>query len=311
MTEFISVVIPTYRNWTGAYTLAEALGRQVLPAETELDVVIVDDGSGEIPPETVKDLKYVQLLQLEKNIGRAGARNAGSRASKGQYLFFIDCDCLPSDNKFLASHMHALRHNAVGSTGHVLGVGGGFWDKYQRLASLRRQKQHRQGHVWVGSTQNLAVARSAFEQAGEFNASYRHYGFEDREFLIRLSSIGAIAWPLEASVLHNDAVHLTSIVEKMIQAAALSARTFSSHHMKEYRTLGYARIDARLHTWLYLPARLLAPFIKPAARMLDNTLPRLPFFLAYSLVKLITAGAFLYGSTLEQTDNGDEQQARP
>jgi glycosyltransferase involved in cell wall biosynthesis len=299
MTETISVIIPAYRDWMRATKLASALSEQILPDNVRLEVVIVDDGSGEPVPDSLTSMPQVRVLSLPKNIGRSGARNEGFHASAGQYLVFIDSDCLPLESHFLAVHFEALRNGAIASTGHVRGVGDDFWDRYQQLASLRRQRQHQSNRTWSGSSQNLAVVSKAFQQIGGFDLRYREYGFEDRDLLVRLEALGTIIWTDHAQVSHNDALHLDIVAEKMIKAARFSASLFSKDHPQAYQALGYATIDVRHHPWLRLPVRLLGTLVIPLARTVDRQLAQLPFWLGRILVKVITACAFLYGSSQE------------
>jgi GT2 family glycosyltransferase len=298
-----------YRDWEGASRLAHALGEQTLPEDIRIEVIIVDDGSGTSTPSALTSVDKVQVLRLPKNIGRSGARNEGAYASTGRYLVFIDSDCLPLGNRFIASHLKALRGGAVASTGHVRGIGNDFWDRYQQLASMRRRRQHQHDHSWAGSSQNLAVMRSAFEQIKGFDLRYRQYGFEDRDLLVRLAALGTIAWTDDAQVSHNDSLHLGSIAEKIIKAAQISAKIFSQDHPQAYQILGYASIDARSHRWLRLPARLLSTFVIPVARALDHLLPHLPFWLARILVKVVTASAFLCGSIQDEDKRNIQSQA--
>lgn len=285
-----------YRDWIRAYDVANALNEQVLPENIELEVLIVDDGTNEPSPILPSQQKNLRLLQLPENLGRAGARNAGANASKGHYLLFIDCDCLPVGKNFLASHLQSLCTGAIASIGHVKGTSGDFWDHYQQLASHRRKKQYIRGYSWIGSSQNLAVIRSAFEQAGGFNERYRHYGFEDRDLLIRLNAYGRIIWTNDAYVAHSDSLSLHTVAQKMYEGAQQSAYLFSKEHPHAYEVLGYASLDTRLHPWLRIPANIIGPISLKTSAALDRLIPWLPFNIAALLVKITTACAFMYGS---------------
>ncbi|MBE1160430.1 glycosyltransferase [Dyella acidiphila] len=307
MTEVVSVIVPMYRDWAGASRVAAALCEQQLPSDAQLEIVVVDDGSKDSPPQALCAMEQVQLIRLPENVGRSGARNTGAAAAKGRYLLFIDSDCLPLRGDFLSLHLQALRDGAIASTGHVTGIGHGFWNRYQQLASRRRQTQHRHANPWVGSSQNMAVLRTAFEHVGGFDLQYRHYGFEDRDLLIRLSELGTVTWVEAASVSHQDDLQLPMVALKMARAAQASATLFALRHPDAYRILGYASLDTRLHPWLRLPARLIGPLVAPSARILNHWLERLPFWLSSKLVKTITACAYLYGSTVKDPHHGDRQ----
>src|SRR5690606_9894692 len=97
---------------------------------------------------------------------------------------------------------------AVASIGPVVGIGRGFWHAFQVRSSARRAALHGRGVPYAGSTQNLMVRRDCFEVIGGFDEAYRAYGFEDRDFLIRLAAHGPIAWANDALIEHHDDLSL-------------------------------------------------------------------------------------------------------
>lgn len=88
----ISVVIPTYNS--GALlkqTLDSALGQTVAP----LEIIVVDDGSTDGTADWIA-ANYGARVRLirQHNGGVAAARNAGWRASSGEWIAFLDHDDL-------------------------------------------------------------------------------------------------------------------------------------------------------------------------------------------------------------------------
>ncbi|HET6632010.1 MAG TPA: glycosyltransferase family A protein [Rhodanobacteraceae bacterium] len=295
----ISVIIPVYRDANRAMALAEILCQQQLPTGCPLEIIVVDDGSGDGTTTTLRRIesRQVRILALPQNRGRAHARSAGAYQARGSFLVFIDCDCQPTNSGFLAAHLRRLEGSCIATCGPVIGNGSGFWSRYQQVASARRRQLHSRGITYAGSTQNFAVRRSAFLSAGGFDTRYRDYGFEDRDLFVRLARIGEIGWCADATVRHLDELDLPSALEKMRLAAGDSAVLFSRDHPEAYRALGYAAIDARLHVWLRPISALLKPLLR-AAPPLDRQLKRgrMPFALAKATVKLLAALAFARGS---------------
>lgn len=93
---FVSVIIPAHN---AAVTLVETLDsiiRQRCPVE---EIIVIDDQSTD---ETVRVFNSwcqanrgcidARLLQQTRNTGPAGARNAGIREAKGQWIGFLDAD---------------------------------------------------------------------------------------------------------------------------------------------------------------------------------------------------------------------------
>lgn len=299
-TKLVSVVIPVFEDGERALSAAHSILTQVLPGASSLEVIVVDDGSRDDSLASFASFPdaRVRVLRLTQNQGRSAARNAGAKEARANIVVFMDSDCLPLNNGFLAAHLNVLDRGHVASTGHVTGTGGGFWERYQRDASLRRQHQHSRGHGYAGSSQNLAVLKSAFEQAGGFDIDYRHYGFEDRDLLLRLCEVGTVAWADGASVCHLDALTLPGICRKMTEAGEYSAGPFATRHPAAYKVLGYAAIDARKRSWLRPVGRTLGPHLPGIAQRVDPVLhkPWLPYLLAKATVKVVSAVSFLYGT---------------
>jgi GT2 family glycosyltransferase len=234
---------------------------------------------------------------LPNNQGRSAARNAGVAAAFGSLVVFMDCDCVPADG-YLTAHIDAMSGGAIASTGHVTGSGHGFWNRYQQEASLRRRNQHETGMMYAGSSQNLAVRRSAFDTVGGFDTGYRRYGFEDRDLLIRLAELGQVAWALGAVVSHQDALNLSLVVTKMAEAAEHSSQRFLERHPVPYRLLGYAGIDCRVRPWLAVMGKFLAPLASTVAVGFDamRSDQWLPYPIAKWVVKSTGAAAYLAGT---------------
>jgi GT2 family glycosyltransferase len=86
----VSIVTVNYNQNEVTYDLLESL-RKVSYANIE--IIVVDNASPSENPDLIKE-KYpeIQLIKSEKNLGFAGGNNLGVRASKGEYLMFINND---------------------------------------------------------------------------------------------------------------------------------------------------------------------------------------------------------------------------
>lgn len=296
----ISVVVPVFRNATSALDLVDALLQQQLPSGTSLEVVLVDDGSDDGSVELLRRRTYhqVRLLALPRNMGRSAARNAGASHASGRVLFFVDSDCRPGHPAVLAAHLRQLGDGAVASCGPVTGEGKGFWSRYQDDASRRRARRHASGATYAGSTANFCVRADSYRELGGFDSRYVEYGFEDRDLLVRLARVGRIAWCQEAVVKHLDSLSLRSVLEKLRVAGGSSALLFSEDHPEEYRALGYAALDVRLHPWLRPLSLLLKPLLGTAPA-LDHLLrmPQTPYRVVRFAVGALSALAYMCGTS--------------
>lgn len=301
----VSVVIPVFRDGVLAVQAVRAVLAQTIPDDYTLEIVLVDDASDDNTLTILEsiNLPQVRVLALPKNLGRSGARNRGADQVHGDCIVFMDCDCLPTSSHFVAAHLQALK-SAVASTGRVTGSGSGFWDRYQRDASQRRERQHAEGISYTGSSQNLAVQTNAFRAVGGFGTRYREYGFEDRDLLVRLTQLGSVAWCADAEVRHMDTLTLSGVSAKMRVAGRYSATTFSQDHPFAYLALGYAAIDVRRQPWLRPAAAVATILAKPFATSLDHAcaLEWLPYPVAKRVAKIVAAMSFLAGTAESSTE---------
>ena len=83
----VSVIIPCYKQ---AQFLPEALISALSQTHGSVEVVVVDDGSPDKAAEVAAQ-HGVRCIR-QKNRGASEARNAGFRASHGDYVLFIDAD---------------------------------------------------------------------------------------------------------------------------------------------------------------------------------------------------------------------------
>jgi glycosyltransferase involved in cell wall biosynthesis len=296
----ISIVIPTFRDPVRAAALVRELGSQDLTGDARLEIIVVDDGSGDdVARALVLAIgERARVIALPGNVGRSAARNAGAAEAAAPFVLFLDCDCLPDTAAFVRAHLATWDERTVASIGHVVGSGHGFWHRYQSASSLRRQRQHAAGVRYAGSSQNLMVRRSAFVACGGFDTAYRGYGFEDRDLQVRLMAYGEIRWASDATIRHMDELRMADVARKLAEAGGESARIFRERHPEAYRRLGYSSLDAGLHPWLRLPARLAAWMVPSIARGLDRLLGQgwLPHSIASLLVRAVSAASYLSGT---------------
>ncbi len=92
----LSVVIPAYNEENGIASIIE----RVLAAEkrmpgagvSELELIVVDDGSHDRTAEQVARYPQVHLIQHPHNKGYGAALKTGFNAARGQLLGFLDAD---------------------------------------------------------------------------------------------------------------------------------------------------------------------------------------------------------------------------
>jgi glycosyltransferase involved in cell wall biosynthesis len=111
----VTAVVPTKDRWS--LTARTALAAARLQEDVELEVIVVDDGSQEPPPEDVvtgvlADPR-VRVVRHDECRGVAVARNTGVREARGAWVAFLDDDDLWSPRK-LRTQIDAARAAGAG-----------------------------------------------------------------------------------------------------------------------------------------------------------------------------------------------------
>lgn len=166
---FVSVIVPTYRDWTCLQRCLDALARQTYPA-TSCEILVVDnDPAGELPAGFClpANARYLR----ESQPGSYAARNSGIAAARGSVLAFTDADCVPR-NDWLDSAVRVL----LQGTGRVAGrielfyrhAEPGLVELYESLTAFDQA-----GYAASGGavTANMVTWASSFDRAGLFDAT--------------------------------------------------------------------------------------------------------------------------------------------
>jgi GT2 family glycosyltransferase len=298
----ISLVVPCHNDGEGAQSVVAAIGRLDRPPAHALEAIVVDDassdGSADLLEAHLPD--WARLVRAHHNLGRASARNLGVANARGELLLLLDCDCLPARPDFLLQHHRALSAGADASVGDIAGDTRGFWGRYQSSAAKRRaDSAHSGDSAHAMTTANMMLRTAVFRAVGGFDSRYRHYGFEDRDLLLRLQRSGMrLQHNPHAMASHAANLDLAGIAGKMQACGRFSAPLFRADHPQAYRSLGYAAVDASLHP---LRGALLAPLARlvlSRTSSIESLLQRdgLPFGMRSALARLTTALAYLDGT---------------
>ena len=87
----VSIIIPCFRQ--GQY-LASAVNSALAQSYTNLEVVVINDGSDDDTEAVASQFKNKIVYVGKPNGGTSSARNAGIKAASGKYVLFLDADDL-------------------------------------------------------------------------------------------------------------------------------------------------------------------------------------------------------------------------
>lgn len=195
----VSVVVPVLDQWQDLERCLEWIrARQPL---SDVEIVVVDNGSREPPPERLRE-RCTVVLSCARG-GSYAARNRGVAAARGAILVFTDADCVP-DPGWLQAGLERMDEDdapdIVAGRIAVFADGEAPTDveRYDMAWGLRQRNFVRRG---FGATANLFVRREALERHGPFRDDL--YSGGDREWCRRAVRGGArIAYGERALVWH-------------------------------------------------------------------------------------------------------------
>ncbi|HEX3248574.1 MAG TPA: glycosyltransferase family A protein [Pyrinomonadaceae bacterium] len=98
-TPLLSVVIPT---WNRAHLVCDAVRSALVQRHRDVEVIVVDDASTDASGQRLEAEfgTRIRLLRLERGRGAGGARNAGARLARGEFVAFLDSDDVWLPGKF-------------------------------------------------------------------------------------------------------------------------------------------------------------------------------------------------------------------
>lgn len=85
----VSVIIPTYQH---AHFVGQAIQSVLAQTYKDYEIIVVDDGSSDNTSEVLAEFGDQVTVIYQENRGLSAARNTGIRASKGEYVAFLDAD---------------------------------------------------------------------------------------------------------------------------------------------------------------------------------------------------------------------------
>lgn len=93
---YLSLVIPAYNEQENIPTLLQRVGASLALLNKPFEVILIDDGSTDQTPQmladAMKELPWLRVLRMVKNVGQSAAFEAGFEAARGEVIATIDAD---------------------------------------------------------------------------------------------------------------------------------------------------------------------------------------------------------------------------
>ncbi len=215
-TPAVSVIIPTYgKVWLTLRCLASIAE---FPPVAAIEVIVVDDASGDPALGRLRRLRGLKLLTTPRNLGFIGACNHAAGFASGDFLLFLNNDTLVRTG-WLDSLLALLRARpdagAAGSkllypTGRLQEAGGIIWRdatgaNYGRGDDPGLPVYNYVREVDYCSGASLMVRRALFAELGGFDPHYAPAYYEDADLAFRLRARGyATLYQPRSEVVHIE-----------------------------------------------------------------------------------------------------------
>ena len=191
---FFSVVIPTYERPNDLKISLESLSVENQEGAPNYELIVTDDSHSDDCRNLVeKDFPNVTWGKGKQN-GPAGNRNAGVARAQGEWIVFLDDDCIAQPN-YLSAYFKAIYENPK----ILVFEGRIFADRPRRTWAEGCPENEYGGMYW---TSNLCVNRSLYNKIGGLDERFE-VAYEDVDFAYRLRAGGnEVIFVKEASVCH-------------------------------------------------------------------------------------------------------------
>ncbi|MGC2490268.1 MAG: glycosyltransferase family A protein [Candidatus Sulfotelmatobacter sp.] len=237
-TSDISVVIPYYnREMFVDEAVQSVLGQTIKP----LEIIIVNDCSRESSRRYLdRYAEMCKIVDLTENVGFAGARNAGIRAARGQFIAFLDDDdiWLPQKLEVQRQYMDEHPECAVVHTAAWFFFRDGHEEFFKRFGDgpMTLAQALTNGYWAIIPT---ILIRSDAARNVAFDVNFREC--EDRDFIIRCCAAGCkvegISEPL-ARVRRQEQDGLTMDHWRIYRTDLRMCWKHKKHYLKAYGLRG-------------------------------------------------------------------------
>ncbi len=198
---FVSVVVPTCGRGDNLAALLDRLTPTRQRIATDQFEVIVSDDAPDDAALAAWSARYPSMRFVAgPSRGPAANRNNGARQAQGDWVVFVDDDCLPVDG-----WLSLLLDRAAAAPVDVLE--GAIVAPGKHDTIFHRYVENVTGDAFWSA--NLAIRRDVFERIGRFDEDFGEAGGEDMELAhrFRMHGLRTVFCP-EAQVVHPP--HLVS-----------------------------------------------------------------------------------------------------
>lgn len=240
---YVTVIIPTYRDWRDLELCLRALSLQTYPAD-RIEILIINNLPSSKPPPKFQLIANARLLE-EAKPGSYAARNKGLSVARGDIVAFTDSDGRPERDWVRNAVIH-LQGGAERIAGRVaLHYHSDCLSAVENFEKAFAFRQKDNAAAGISVTANMFTWRKTFDRVGAFNDA--------------LMSGGDIEWGLRA---RDAGIGITYAPDVIVEHPA--RHSFGELLAKARRVAGgrlqIERSKGLLATLKWLGRGLLPPF---------------------------------------------------
>jgi len=181
----VSVILPTYNR---AWTLKTAIDSVLFQNYSNIELIVIDDGSRDNTEELLKDYKNQIRVLTQENAGVSAARNRGIEKSRGEFIALLDSDD-SWDKRKISCQMDFFMANPEALICQTQEV----WIRNHKRVNPKIKHKKPSGMIFEQSLNLCLVSPSAvmmkreiFDLKGYFNEKF--LVCEDYDLWLRISS---------------------------------------------------------------------------------------------------------------------------
>ncbi len=201
---FVSIIIRTYNRANLLKRALSSLANQTLSTE-QYEVIVVDDGSEDSTRDVCnmmqRKLPNIKYISSDTNNGLGSATNLGVRSARGDYILFIDDDCIAK--KDWAERLSKLLKREHIVAGSVVSPVTNYIKLCHNIAEFHSFMPGRKaGPVEFIAGSNMGFRRSVFNELNGTQENRRCA--EDMEFILRARLKGYRIYFVPNAVVTHD-----------------------------------------------------------------------------------------------------------
>jgi GT2 family glycosyltransferase len=178
---FFSVVIPTYERPNDLRICLNSLRKEIQQGPQTYEIIVTDDSKSDKSKWMVESEFPNVLWGKGKQNGPAGNRNTGVDRARGEWVVFLDDDCV-AQKGYLVAYSMAIEENPEVDLfeGYI------FPNRPKSTWAETCPENSSGGMFW---TSNLCVRKRVFTELGGFDEDFQ-VAYEDVDFACRIQQNG-------------------------------------------------------------------------------------------------------------------------